>query len=67
MLLEIYKKHGLDIEAYNGEKRTALPIPGGFVIDKNGIVRAMQAHTDYKIRMELQAIIDVLIEISQDK
>jgi len=66
-LLDIYKKHGLDIEAYNGVKRTALPIPGTFVIDQKGIVRAMQAQTDYKIRMEPKDIIQSLIKISKEK
>jgi len=66
-LLDIYKSHGLDIEAYNGENRTALPIPGSFVIDTHGVVRAMQAQTDYKVRMEPKDIIDALIEISKEK
>jgi peroxiredoxin len=65
-LLDIYKKHGLDIEAYNGSKRTGLPIPGSFVIDQKGIVRAMQAQTDYKIRMEPEAIIETLKEIAAE-
>lgn len=64
-LLEVYKKHGLDIEAFNGAKRTGLPIPGSFVIDQKGIVRAMQAQTDYKLRMEPKVIIQTLIEISK--
>jgi len=63
-LLDIYKKHGLDIEAFNGRERTGLPIPGSFVIDQNGLVRAMDAQTDYKIRMEPEQIIESLIEIS---
>ncbi len=66
-LLDIYKSHGLDIEAFNGKNRTALPIPGSFVIDSKGIVRAMQADSDYKVRMEPRAIVDALIKISKDK
>lgn len=59
-LVEVYKNHGLDIEAFNGKGRNVLPIPGSFVIDTDGIVRAMQADTDYKVRMEPSAIIDAL-------
>jgi len=66
-LLDIYESHGLDIEAFNGENHTALPIPGSFVIDSRGIVRAMQADTDYKVRMEPKVIVDALIKISKDK
>ncbi len=66
-VLNIYKKHGLDIEAYNGKNHRALPIPGSFVIDTNGVVRAMQAQTDYKVRMEPKVIIETLIKIAKEK
>ena len=59
-LVSVYNKHGLDIEAFNGDGRKVLPVPGCFVIDTNGIVRAMQADTDYKKRMEPSAIIAAL-------
>ena len=59
-LVDVYKKHGLDIEAFNGKDRNVLPVPGSFVIDTNGVVRAMHADTDYKKRMEPTAIIDAL-------
>jgi len=66
-LVDVYKKNGLDVEAYNGKDRTALPIPGTFVIDTKGIVRAMHAETDYKARMEPKDIVDALIKISEKK
>ena len=59
-LVEVYKKHSLDIEFFNGKGRNVLPVPGSFVIDTNMIVRAMHADTDYKKRMEPSAIIDAL-------
>jgi len=59
-LVEVYKNHGIDIEAFNGEGRNILPVPGSFVIDTKGIVRAMFADTDYMKRMEPSAIIDAL-------
>jgi peroxiredoxin len=65
-LVSVYKHVGLDIEAFNGKGRNVLPVPGSFVIDKNGIVRAMQARTDYKLRMEPGTIIDALMKISAD-
>lgn len=65
-LVSVYKHVGLDIEAFNGKGRNVLPVPGSFVIEKNGIVRAMQARTDYKSRMEPEAIIDALMQISSD-
>jgi len=62
-LVEVYKKVGLDIESYNGEGRNELPVPGSFVIDKNGVVRAMHANVDYKQRMEPADIIQALSEL----
>lgn len=51
-LIRVYKKAGLDIESFNGKGRNVLPVPGSFVIDGKGVIRAMQANTDYKVRME---------------
>ena len=59
-LIGIYKKHGLDIEAYNGQGRNVLPVPGTFVIDQNGIIRASYADTDYTKRVEPAEIVQAL-------
>lgn len=59
-LAAMYRKHGLDLIEYNGPGRNVLPAPGTFVIDRNGIVRAMQADTDYTRRMEPADIIRAL-------
>lgn len=59
-LVALYKKLGLDLEVFNGKGRNELPIPGTYVIDKKGIIRAVYANTDYTKRMEPQAIIDAL-------
>jgi peroxiredoxin len=64
-LIALYKKHNLDIEEFNGDGRNGLPVPGAFVIDTKGTIQAMQAQTDYKSRMEPQAILDTLIKMEQ--
>ncbi len=64
-LVVVYKKHGLDIEAYNGRGRAVLPVPGTFVINQQGIVVAMHAETDYKKRMEPADIIKALQKINE--
>lgn len=61
----IYKKFGVDLEAYNGVGRTALPVPGTFIVDQTGIIRAAQAQTDYKKRMEPAAILMAIDQIDQ--
>jgi peroxiredoxin len=60
-LVNLYKnKFGLDLEEFNGPGRTVLPVPGTFVIDRQGIVRARHADTDYTKRMEPADIIQAL-------
>ena len=63
-IISLYKKHGLDVEAFNGKGRTELPIPGTFVIDQKGVIRAVHAETDYKQRMEPAAILKALKDIN---
>lgn len=59
-LVKVYRKHDLDVEAFNGPGRNVLPIPGTFIIDSKGIIRGMHADTDYKERMEPVEILGVL-------
>ena len=49
-----------DITDYNGKNRLGLPVPGTFVIDQDGIIKAAYAKTDYKKRMEPEDIIKAL-------
>lgn len=57
---KVYKKLGLDIEKFNGKGRTVLPVPGTFVIDTKGIIRASFSDLDYKKRMEPKVIVEAL-------
>jgi len=60
-LSDLYRERfGLDLAVYNGPGRYELPVPGTFVIDRQGIVRAAFADTDYKRRMEPADIIAAL-------
>jgi len=59
-LHKLYKSKGLDVEKFNGKGRVAIPVPGTFVIDKDGIIKAMHADHDYKERMEPADIIKAL-------
>lgn len=63
-----YKRaFGLDVASYNGAGRLGLPIPGTFVIDRAGIVRAAFAETDYKKRMEPAEILAALQKLPRKK
>ena len=60
-LHELYKnRFNFDITDYNGKNRLGLPVPGTFVIDQEGIIKAAYAKTDYKKRMEPADIIKAL-------
>ena len=64
-LYELYKnRFNFDITDYNGKNRLGLPVPGTFVIDQDGIIRAAYANTDYKKRMEPEDIIKALKAIN---
>ncbi len=62
-LLAVYAKFGIDLESYNGEGRTALPVPGTLVIDEEGTIQAIHAETDYKQRMEPAEVLAVIERI----
>jgi peroxiredoxin len=62
-LVEVYNRLGLDIVEFNGPGRNVLPVPGTFIIDRGGVVRAMHADIDYKERMEPAAILDALAQL----
>ncbi len=60
-LNDLYQRNfGLDIAVYNGPGRYVLPVPGTFVIDRDGTVRAAFAETDYTRRMEPVDIVATL-------
>ena len=56
----VYRKMGLNLEAFNGTGRRGLPLPGTFVIDRDGVIRAAFADVDYTRRMEPTAVVAAL-------
>lgn len=56
----VYRKMGLHLEDFNGEGRRGLPVPGTFVIDRDGVIRAAFADVDYTRRMEPAVVVDAL-------
>jgi peroxiredoxin len=65
ILRSIYKNIGADLPAYNGDESWELPMPGTFVVDKSGTVCLAFVDADYTRRLEPQAIVDCLRQISQ--
>ena len=48
----VYLQFDLDIPRYNGDDSWTLPMPGRFVVDREGIIRAAEVHPDYTMRPE---------------
>ena len=57
-LKAVYLSFGLDLPVRNGEPSWTLPMPGRFVVDRGGIVRAVDVEPDYERRPEPQKTID---------
>jgi peroxiredoxin len=51
-LQPIYRSFGIDLPACNGDPAWTLPMPARLVIDREGIVRAVDADPDYTVRPE---------------
>jgi peroxiredoxin len=63
-LHDLYKSFGLDIPKFNGDDTWELPMPGTYVIDKNGTVKFAYANADYTKRAEPDEVISTLKELS---
>lgn len=55
----------LDLTKANADGSWTLPIPGTFVLDRHGVIRARYASTDYTTRMEPSEIISVLASLDR--
>jgi peroxiredoxin len=59
-LREIYLKFGIDLALGNGDGTWRLPVPARFVVDRQGIIRAVDADPDYTRRPEPTQTVEVL-------
>ena len=57
-LKAVYLSFGNDLAVRNGEGSWTLPMPGRFVIDAKGIVRAADVDPDYERRPEPQKTVE---------
>jgi len=48
----IYLSFGIDVATSNGESSQTLPVPGTYVVDRDGIIRYAAADADYTRRPE---------------
>lgn len=59
-LKELQRKFNNPIPKFNGDDSWELPMPGTFVIDREGIVRLAHVDPNYTKRLEPAAILDAL-------
>jgi peroxiredoxin len=57
-LKAVYLSFGNDLAVRNGEDSWTLPMPGRFVMDRGGIVRAVDVDPDYQYRPKPQKAVD---------
>jgi peroxiredoxin len=57
-LKQVYLSFGNDLAERNGDDSWTLPMPGRFVIDRGGIVRAVDVDPDYRYRPEPEKTVE---------
>lgn len=57
-LREVYRSFGNDLAQRNGEPSWTLAMPGRFVVDREGIVRAVDVDPDYRYRPEPEKTVE---------
>jgi peroxiredoxin len=59
-LKQVYSKFGIDLEKFNGTDSWTLPMPGTFIINKDGTILSAEAFTDHSQRPDPEKIIKTL-------
>lgn len=57
---ELYGRHGLDLETYQGNRMWFVPIPATYVIDAAGRIVARRVDPDFRTRMDVEDILTCL-------
>ena len=59
-VIPIYTQFGIDLEKHNGDTRHELPIPGTYLIGRDGTVLLSHVDADYKKRMPVETLLAAL-------
>lgn len=62
-LRPVYKKLGIDLPAYNGDKTFELPVPATYVVNTNGKIAHAFVNIDYTKREDPENIVSVLKQL----
>ena len=62
-LRELYTKFGIDFERFYGDDAWQVPMPGRFILDRQGTIIHRDVHPDYTKRPEPADIVNILKSI----
>jgi peroxiredoxin len=65
-LRQVYLGFGNDLAVKNGDPSWQLPVPARVVVDRQGIVRSVEADPDYRYRPEPASTLDVLRKVAAE-
>jgi peroxiredoxin len=57
---QVYLQFGIDIPRYNGDDSWTLPMPGRFVVNREGAIHSVEVHPDYTTRPEPAETVEIL-------
>ncbi len=63
-LKAVYQGLGIDLERFNGNDSWELPLPGRFVIDRDGTVIDASLHPDHTKRPEPEETLEILKKLT---
>jgi len=63
-LKQVMQSFNVDLKRLNGDNSWTLPMPGRFLIDQSGIIRAADVDPDYTIRTEPEDTLNALRALS---
>jgi peroxiredoxin len=59
-LKQLYLKFGINLESSNNDDSWTLPIPARYIVDRNAVIRYVEADPDYTVRLDPQHTIEAL-------
>jgi peroxiredoxin len=56
----LYESLGIDLERYQGNRGSFLPMGAKFIVGQDGLIKARQVNIEFRERMEPEAVLAVL-------
>ena len=66
-LRKLYRKFGADLPKFNGDDSWTLPMPGRFIVARDGTIRGADVDPDYTVRPEPSRTVELLKTLQKAK